>query len=371
MTKHRQTNLFWGIMLILIGGFFLVTNTGRVPDLAESTWAIIFTGLSLLFFVGYFIGDTKNWGLLFPAVGTGAVAAILWLNQAEVTGSLLGGIFMIIVGVPFWVGYLVDRKKNWGALIPAWAVTAIGVIVLFADQARGEWIGALVMFSMALPFFVVYWVNRSHWWALIPGWVMSAIGVIILLSTAVAGEWIGAFVMFSIALPFFVVYLTNRKHWWALIPGYTTGVIGVIILFATLLPGEAIGALVTFGFALPFLYVYWRNQEHWWALIPAGVFVSISLTVLLSSLDLRESVEVRLLGSVMFAGIGAVFALLWLQRHRHGTDWAKYPALVMGAATLLVLTVGAEVELVWSVLLIGLGLWLLLTRSRQPAEKSE
>jgi hypothetical protein len=362
-------NLFWGIALILIGGFFLAVNIDLFPTFSESIWTLVFALISLLFFAGYFISGVKNWGLLFPAVGSGAIALTIWLATSEVDGTIVGGLFMVIISIPFWIGYLMNREKHWGLLIPGWIMGAIGLILLLAGRGAGELIGTLVMFAVAVPFFVVYLVNRQNWWALIPAWVMSAIGLIILLANRGADELIGALIMFAIALPFFVVYFTNRQNWWALIPAGILTPIGVIILLSNTLAEEAIGALIVFAVALPFFVTYSRNEQHWWALIPAGVLASVALTILLASIHLSEALEVRLLGGALFAGIGATFAVLWSRRKRHGTDWAKYPALGLGAAALTVLTFGAQVELVWSVVLIGLGLWMLY-RAPRAKEKS-
>ena len=70
-TKYR--NLFWGIMLILLGGFFLAVNLGWVPALSENIWAILFVAIGLVFFAGYLSSGVSNWGLLFPAAGAGAI----------------------------------------------------------------------------------------------------------------------------------------------------------------------------------------------------------------------------------------------------------------------------------------------------------
>jgi hypothetical protein len=417
--KKRQNNLFWGIALIVVGAFFMALNSGWIPTLSDFTWPIIMAAISLLFFVAYYSGGNSNWGLLFPAVGTGAVAVAVWLANAEVEGTIVGGLFMLLLSIPFWVGFMANRSANWGLLIPGWILAAIGLIVMMVGRSAGELIGAMVMFSMALPFFVVYFINRKNWWALIPGWVLAAIGLIVLLASSVSGELIGSLVMFAIAFPFFVVYLINRQNWWALIPGWATAAIGVIVLltsvvsgemigalvmFAIALPffavyfinrqywwalipgwvtaaigvivllaggvaGEWMGALVMFAFALPFFFIFLSDQDKWWALIPAGVMVSIGLTAGLAGIEMAESLQVRLLGGVLFAGFGITFAILWSMRKQQDTGWAKYPAAGLGAAACLVILFGAEIEVVWSVLLIGAGLWLLLRRAPAPEEK--
>jgi len=75
-----------------------------------------------------------------------------------------------------------------------------------------------MMFSVGLPFLVVYAIKRSSfWWALIPGGIMTVLAVIPILTTGVSGEIFGTFVMCVIALPFWAVYLANRRNWWPLV----------------------------------------------------------------------------------------------------------------------------------------------------------
>ncbi len=416
--KRTMGNVFWGLILILAGGFFLAVNLGALPDFSENGWSLIFAAASVLFFIGYFFSGIANWGLLFPAVGSGAIALTIWLSGRETADNVVGGLFMLLMSIPFWVAYLVHAKNNWWALIPGWALGAIGAIILLAGRGADNLIGTLIMWAIALPFFVVYFKNRTNWWALIPGFALGVIGAIILLSEIFSGALIGSMVLFAIGVPFFVVYFNDRQRWWALIPAYTMTVLAAIILFENVVSGEVIGALVMFAIALPFFFVYARNRENWWALIPAfvtgmigfiilfenlfsgelvgtlvllavatpffvlymlkpenwwavipgGILVSAALTTLLSTVSMAEAAQVRLLGGTMFAGIGATFGFLWLRQGKLDTEWAKYPALGFAGATALVVVFGPRVEMVWSLLLIGGGLWLLL-KSPRPKEK--
>jgi hypothetical protein len=69
---------------------------------------------------------------------------------------------------------------------------------------------------------------------LIPAYVMLSVGLMVGLIDARVLEdlLIPAFVMFSIAIPFLIVYLRNPKEWWPLIPGGIMGVIGMGFLLS-------------------------------------------------------------------------------------------------------------------------------------------
>jgi uncharacterized membrane protein HdeD (DUF308 family) len=53
-----------------------------------------------------------------------------------------------------------------------------------------------------------------------------------------------AYVLFSIAIPFFVVYLRNSKNWWALIPGGILAVIALSFLIAEAAVEYVFGAVL-------------------------------------------------------------------------------------------------------------------------------
>jgi hypothetical protein len=149
----------------------------------------------------------------------------------------------------------------------------------------------LVLFAVGLPFFVVYLSNRENWWALIPAWTLLVIGLVVLLSTQVQGEWIAVLVLLGIALPFFVVYFLDRENWWALIPAGVLASSALSVLLAGLFgergsllakPGVLTG--ITFlGIAVTFFYLWLQraNQPTDWAIYPAGVAVVVALVSLL------------------------------------------------------------------------------------------
>lgn len=370
MKANRKTDLIWGLVLILAGLLFLGQNLGYFNDLAPIVWVLVFAGLSVISFVTYFARGTQNWGWLFPAMGAGAIAAIIGLAEAGQDGAYLGTIMLWAMALPFGAAYLAGRQENWWALIPGGVLAVIGAVVLLADNIRGEWIGALIMFGIALPFAVIYLRNRQHWWALIPAYTLGVLGVIIVLSTAAPGEWIGALVMFAIALPFAVVYLRNREHWWALIPAFVMGVLGIVILVSSFASGEFIGAFFMFAIAAPFLIVFLRNRdEHWWALIPAGIMGSIGLVVLLAGILPQAWDLERGLGGLLFLGWAATFGLLWLGRKALPTAWAKYPAAGFGITALIIFALPVRLENIWAAALIVIGAWMLLDNARQPKLK--
>jgi hypothetical protein len=316
--KAQTVNLIWGLILILAGGLFLAQNLGYIEQLSPQWWLAIFSALSLLFLTSYFLSGVQNWGWLFPASIFAGVALTLSMALSGIDNAAVGAPVIASVGIPFVVAYLLQPRQNWWALIPAWVMEVLTLIIFIAERAAGEVIGALFLFAIALPFLLVYLVNRSRRWALIPAFVLATIGLIPLLTLRASGELIGAFVTFAIALPFVIVY-------------------------------------------------FW-SPGNWWALIPAGVMGSISLGLLIFA-GSGFNANIAVLGNgVLFLGWAATFGILWLRRDVHPTAWAKYPAVILTLIGVMALVFGAGFQNYWPAALIVLGGWLIYANLR--AKKS-
>lgn len=316
--KNKRSNLIWGIALILFGGVYLLENLGLIPEFVPTVWGVIFAGASLVFLVIYLTSGWREWGWLFPVFIPAGLAAVIFLGESGVAGLWIGALFMASIAAPFWLVFLIDRE-NWWALIPGWVLTVLTAVILFSENMAGETLGGLVMIGIGLPFLIVFLANRSHWWALIPAVILIGIGLT-LFSNIRAEEWMGMIVLLVIGLPFF--------------------------------------------------FVFYRRPEQWWAIIPASVMTTLGFIVLLSSLIETETWGPRLIACVLFLGMAAPFAFLWLRRDRYPTSWAKYPASGLLAMSLLALFFGQNMDWVWAVALILAGIWLLVRNIYRPKLKN-
>jgi len=361
--KQRTTNLFWGIVLIALGGIYLAQMLGYLnfKSLSEQFWTVAFAAASALFLLSYFLNGVRKWGWLFPALICAALAITLWMAHSNMLGSIIGMPILASIALPFYAGFAVNRK-NTGLLIPAFVLSVVAIITLIADSARGEWIGALVLFSIGLPFLVVYLLDRTKRWALIPGYILTVLGAVTLLSGFTAGEWIGALVLYAIGLPFLLVYLYDRSKRWALIPAAALGIVGTIPLLTAIVSAEIVAPIIMFLFALPFFVVYLLGRKHWWALIPAGLFASIGLVAILSLLT--ANMQDKLAGvynGTLFIGFAATFGGLWLLRKTQPTAWAWIPAAGLLATAILAFALGKLFTDYWpATLLLVVGVLLLM-----------
>lgn len=313
--KARSINLVWGLILILAGGLFLAQNLGYMEELPLSVWVFIFGGVSLLFFITYFINGVHAWGWLFPAFIFAGLAVTMALTNAGVSGDILGVPFMIGVALPFVAVFFLNRQENWWALIPAWVLVMVAILILISTRISSDLVGAFVMLAIGIPFLVVYLINRKNWWALIPAGVMLVIAAVILISAQTSGQFVAPLIMFAIALPFFVVYL--------------------------------------------------RSAENWWALIPAGVMGSIGVTLLLSGFEVFNIENSGIWNGLIWLGIAITFGILWLRRGVHQTGWAIYPAAIALIGSVVAFVLGSGIDLFWPLLLISGGVIILVVALRR------
>jgi hypothetical protein len=305
--KSKVMDIFWSIVLIAAGIVFLLRELGFIyfDTLSNTVWALIFAMLAAFFWLTYLLKGTAAWGWLFPAAIFSGIALVIGLEGTAVGEALSGAPILAAVALPFLAAYISDPKTRQWALIPAWVLSVLTVVVLVERFVSGELIGSLVLYSIALPFLVVFLQDRTRRWALIPFAVMAVVGTFPLLDMLISGDLLAVLVMLLLALPFFVVFFSTKNNWWAL--------------------------------------------------IPAGVFSSIALPLAVEALT-----GIPFPAGLLLAGMGLTFGLLWTMRASQPTAWAMFPAIGLLIAAGIVFFVESPSDIIGPLLLVVVGVVILL-----------
>jgi hypothetical protein len=199
------------------------------------------------------------------------------------------------------------------------------------------------------------------------GLILIAAGAVLLTQTlglvpSLSGNLVGVACSFT-GLAVLASYLALRTHWWTLIVGPTLLALGAVIL----LPGDWGGAIFLGGIGLGFVMVALTSVQRWWAVIPAGTLLTLALIALLSNV-----IGGLLSGAVLFFGLAATFgALAIIPIEGHHERWPLFPAIGCFLFGLLIATRDAAGEIVWPLVLVALGVFLLIRASARHAGPSE
>jgi hypothetical protein len=168
----------------------------------------------------------------------------------------------------------------------------IGGGVLFLLQEFGfiprdlGWLWGLVFGLAGLAFLTAFVLDRGQWWALIPGFILLSLALLILLGETVpslAGQWGGTIFLGGLALPFLLIYLINRTHWWGLIPGGVLATLAVVAGVSENMNGFAVGGLFFLGLGLTFLVIWFAPTPQGrmgWAIFPAIPLLILGLLLI-------------------------------------------------------------------------------------------
>jgi hypothetical protein len=163
MSKERRSDLVFGIILLLIGGWFLAAQFNFVPGLNEIInvqyqWPLIVIGVGVfLFLLGLL---TRNPGMSVPACIVGGIGGILyWTNMTGnwTDWSYLWTLIPGFVGVGIILSTLLGggEKKDYREgfrLVLISAILLVVFIMLFSGQ------GYLIKYWPVLVILAGIWI---------------------------------------------------------------------------------------------------------------------------------------------------------------------------------------------------------------------
>jgi hypothetical protein len=193
------------------------------------------------------------------------------LGYGGPTLPLMAGV-VALLALPFVARWLINREE-WWALVVGWVFVAIAIwlMVLFIEPIYSQLILITALVEVAIPFGVVYLLDRKRWWAIILSYALVALGGLLALTIFVdSRDIIGAFGLLAVALPFWLAYLTNRQLTWALISAGILSIVGAgVLLYVTIVrPAGSAGFYVILNatLAIVSLAIWITNRRFDWSL---------------------------------------------------------------------------------------------------------
>ncbi len=158
------------------------------------------------------------------------LGVLLFLKQFEILAgmtSLLWGLIFAAAGAYFLYRFIGNRRSEWWAVIPAFALLGIGAESLLT-LVLPNWGGFSFLAALGLSFFVIYFSDRQRWWAIIPGGIMITLAFIAIMSSAFGVEDSGGLVLIGFGVTFVLVAVLASQTWgW--IPGLILVILGAFI----------------------------------------------------------------------------------------------------------------------------------------------
>lgn len=202
------------------------------------------------------------WRLLLGAglILMGVLALLDTLNLVKVADWWIGALF--IMGGLAFLTVTLNNKAQWWGLIPGLALIGIGGEIILGG-INATWAhhlgGASVLGMLGLAFWLIYLMNRVQWWAIIPGGVLVTLAGVAIISDMTGGMESGSVFMFGLAATFALLALLTAKNpqpnTWAWIPAAILAVIGGMLFFSAFNLTGIVFSIALIGVGI---YLAWR-----------------------------------------------------------------------------------------------------------------
>ena len=173
--KRLDGSTIAGILLIVLGGMFLLEQQGLIQNVGD-----VFFGLAFLVGGAAFLSTYRkdSWWAVIPGCILAAIGVLFLLPDS--LENIGGFIFLGGLALAFWLTYLGARAERWWALIPAGVLSTLAV-VSGLPPAVGDFGGTVFFLGMSLTFLLVALLAKMRW-GYYPAAALGALSRIPLLS---------------------------------------------------------------------------------------------------------------------------------------------------------------------------------------------
>ena len=187
MTRS-YSRLLWGLLLVAAGALLLLQNLNLLP-FQNIVWGLIWAGAFIAagaIFLMTFMRDRANWWAIIPGLtllGIGAVIVLSMIFPGN-AGAWVGGVFLAMIGLAFWIVYFTNRDY-WWAIIPGGTLVTLGLVAGATSIWSGVELGGLFFVGLGATFALVAIVPTPQGqmkWAYIPAAVLLGLGALVWLA---------------------------------------------------------------------------------------------------------------------------------------------------------------------------------------------
>ena len=213
--KQRDTaSIIIGLLLVLGGALFLLSNFGIFENVGALIWALLFAAGGVAFLAVFLANTNNNWWALFPAfalLGIGGLFGMVALFPG-LSGTLGGGMFLGALSLSFWLVYA-THPEHWWAIIPGGVLLTLAGVATIGNTFAAEVSGALFFLGLAATFGLVYLLPTPQGrmrWAIWPAGACLVLGVITLVAVSNVFNYIWPLALILGGL--YLVYRTTQRR---------------------------------------------------------------------------------------------------------------------------------------------------------------
>jgi hypothetical protein len=362
--KSKIIYVFWGIVFLLTGIGVLV-GIFDFNHLSIQEEVLYLSSAALAFIITYFLDGIKKWGWLLPAFVCAGLAVDLSSELNRTFLSQPNGV-PIMIGLALWffIGFLINRTR-WGLLIPAYILiiasveTVVNTLIvpsILHDENNMSFLlvyssGAGMMFLLAFPFFVVYFISKKSWWALIPAGSLTSLGLAIALNFLIQDKQnthVGIFtgvLLLGLAITFGILWLQRKSQPtdWAKYPAAGLFILAILAFILgngwNTLSDQTKAIVFTVASAAFFISYLVNGLRKWGWLFPSLFCAAMALTMWMAINNMEDS---PLMSIAILASLAIPFFVGYACEPHHKA--LLIPAFILTVVMILTLTSDSDYE---------------------------
>lgn len=195
-TQLNNKSSRWGVLLIVLGAFFLLQVTGILGALSGLFWSVAFGVAGAAFLYIFLTRVHTHWWAAIPGFTLLGLAALLFYDRfaPPFFADLGAAVFLAAIGAGFLSIFFTNRQQ-WWAMIPGGVLLSVAGVVAVSNSGLGFLNPASVLFigigcTFGLLGLMSTYLETDLRWAYIPATVMLVMGVVIFTPFVGALNWI-------------------------------------------------------------------------------------------------------------------------------------------------------------------------------------